>query len=345
MGYSPLAKHAEVWTSSWVGRRVTVGKAFKTPQLEESVPIADGLFDSWKSNNMQRLLLRGIRLFSSSTAAAAASPKPPLKLLPAGNTDIAAFVNPRDNLFYVDKAAFIPDVEKAAKVTVLLRPKRWGKSTFLNLLASYYDSAATQLVHVPAGNSPSAHSMTILKLDLANVARSLSAGVTEMDLHAQVTATLDAEVRLAVADAADRYNIPNLDITQPPSELLRKTGRWAASHGAPLYVLVDEYDAALRTLAISSGEHALSALAGRQGPLREFFGRLKYMVDSGLAARVFMTGRWHTIVQLLSVLCTLQATPFRHIPCWPGINDHGLQHHYRLVAKAFVQCGRGFHAR
>ena len=93
-----------------------------------------------------------------------------------------------------------------------------------------------------------------------------------------------------MADAADRYNIPNLDLEQPPTELLRKVGRWALAHGTPLYIFVDEYDAVLRTLAIGSGAHALSSLAGRQGALREFFGRFKYLLGLGLAQRAFMTG-------------------------------------------------------
>lgn len=231
------------------------------------------------------------RLFSSAASPARLHI---LRRLPGGVSDVAAFLSPRKNLFYVDKAAFIPDVEKAANVTMLLRPKQWGKSVFLNLLATYYDSAhaAAPLVRVPGGDTPLAHSFSILKLDVSNAARALSSSVSESDVQARVVAALDAEVRFAVADAISRYRILNIDMTQPPMELLRKVGRWAQSRGAPLYVLVDEYDAVLRTLAISSGARALPALAGRLGPLREFFGRIKHLLDSGLAPRVFMTGVW-----------------------------------------------------
>lgn len=247
---------------------------------------------------MQNALFRGVPLpkhqFSSAAAAAEASSsvRPSLKLLPAGNSDIAAFLNPRENLFYVDKAAFIPDVERAAKVAVLLRPKRWGKSVFLNVLASYYDvlNASAPLVRVPIEDTPMAHSFTTLKFDVANVARALSSAVSESDMQLRVVTALDAEVRTAVRRAVFRYNIPGVDMALSPTDLMTYVGGWAQLRGCPLYIFIDEYDAVLRTLAISSGTHALSALSGRQGPLREFFGRFKYLLDMGLVMRVFMTG-------------------------------------------------------
>jgi hypothetical protein len=243
---------------------------------------------------LQRQLRRVIlltRVFSTAPSTTVCS----LKRLPAGVSDVAALVNSNKNLFYVDKANFIPEFEDAANVSVILRPKRWGKTVFLKMLAAYYDAAnaAAPLVRVPGGDTPLAHSFTILKLNVANVARALPSTVTESgtDMEARTKEALDAEVRLAVADATQRYTVPNFDMAQPPTELLRRLGRWALSRGAPLFIFVDEYDAVLRTLAISSGAYTLSALAGRQGPLREFFGRLKYMLDEDLTSRVFMTGK------------------------------------------------------
>jgi hypothetical protein len=245
---------------------------------------------------LNRAALSGLsRCFTSFSSAltAARAPRQYPKLLPAGTSNIADFLDPRENLFYVDKAAFIPLVEKAAHVAVLLRPKRWGKSTFLNLLIAYYDSTAAPLVHVPGGNTPFAHSFTVLKLDLANVARALSSQVVGADVHnvqERTAAALDAEIRRAIYRATEQYGIAELDMMRPPIELLQRLGGWAEARGAPLYVFVDEYDAVLRSFAISCGTHFSTALAGRQGPLREFFGRFKFLLDCGLVKRVFMTG-------------------------------------------------------
>jgi hypothetical protein len=215
----------------------------------------------------------------------------PLKLLPASIADVPTLLNPRRNYFFVNKAPFIPHVENAAAVTVLLRPRRWGKTVFLNFLATYYDIAFTDAPLVSGISTPFAHAFTVLKFDLANVARALSSTGASIDVQAQTKSALDAEVRNAVEDVIQRYSIPGIDMTQSPTEMLRKLGRCVSARGAPLFIFVDEYDAVLRTLAITSGSHALSTLAGRQGPLREFFGRFKFLMDSGIASRVFMTGK------------------------------------------------------
>jgi hypothetical protein len=229
----------------------------------------------------------------------------PLKRLPAGISNIAAFLNTRENFFYVNKAPFIPVVEEAANVTLLLRPKRWGKTSFLNLLAAYYDSshAAAPLVRIPGGDTRLAGGFTVVKFDVANVARALSSAVTATDIQAQTRRALDAELHRAVVRTITRYKIPGIDTSQPYTELLEKLGDWAASQGAPLYFFVDDYDAVLRTFAISSGSHSASALAGSQGPLREFFGRFKFLLDSGIVDRVFATGEYELRARVCVLCC------------------------------------------
>ncbi|MCL2065208.1 MAG: AAA family ATPase, partial [Candidatus Cloacimonetes bacterium] len=44
------------------------------------------------------------------------------------------------NAYYVDKTMFIPEIEKTP-FNFLIRPRRFGKSMFLTMLALYYDIA------------------------------------------------------------------------------------------------------------------------------------------------------------------------------------------------------------
>lgn len=44
-----------------------------------------------------------------------------------------------DNLYYVDKTAFIPQLEAAAYYIFLIRPRRFGKSLWVSVLENYYD--------------------------------------------------------------------------------------------------------------------------------------------------------------------------------------------------------------
>ncbi|MBQ3657778.1 MAG: AAA family ATPase, partial [Bacteroidales bacterium] len=60
-----------------------------------------------------------------------------LRRLPYGETDYVTIR--KENSYYVDKTAFIPYFEDAAKYIIFLRPRRFGKSLFLNTLSAYYD--------------------------------------------------------------------------------------------------------------------------------------------------------------------------------------------------------------
>ena len=55
-----------------------------------------------------------------------------------GNAEFSNFFN-KPNAIVVDKTHFIPLLEEDEFQYMFLRPRRWGKSTFLNMLAAYYD--------------------------------------------------------------------------------------------------------------------------------------------------------------------------------------------------------------
>ena len=47
----------------------------------------------------------------------------------------------RQNMYYTDKTQYISTMEKAGNFLFLIRPRRFGKSVFLSMLAAYYDIA------------------------------------------------------------------------------------------------------------------------------------------------------------------------------------------------------------
>ena len=62
-----------------------------------------------------------------------------IKRLPYG---IGDFTDLRtQNLYYADKTQYIPTMETAGNFLFLIRPRRFGKSVFLSMLAAYYDLA------------------------------------------------------------------------------------------------------------------------------------------------------------------------------------------------------------
>ena len=60
-----------------------------------------------------------------------------VKLLPYGISDFETVIE--QNLFYVDKTMYLPELERQPRNIILIRPRRFGKSIFLSMLHAYYD--------------------------------------------------------------------------------------------------------------------------------------------------------------------------------------------------------------
>lgn len=60
-----------------------------------------------------------------------------VKEVPYGVADFVTVME--QNLYYVYKTMFIPELEKQPRNLFFIRPRRFGKSTFLSMLHSYYD--------------------------------------------------------------------------------------------------------------------------------------------------------------------------------------------------------------
>ena len=60
-----------------------------------------------------------------------------IKKIPYGMTDFESIIS--DNYYYVDKTRYITLVENTSRFFFFVRPRRFGKSLFLNMLGLYYD--------------------------------------------------------------------------------------------------------------------------------------------------------------------------------------------------------------
>ena len=225
-------------------------------------------------------------------AAAAGDGGRALKGLPGTTSSVIRLVEERGTKFYVDKAAFIPALERAGRVITLVRPQRWGKSMFMNLLEAYYDCARVSkpLVHVPGGNTAGANKFTILRFDLMGIAKAAEGATTEHDANAKVGAALDDLVVRAVEAFIARYEVPAGILTAPmdPMSCLQAVCAWAKQRGTPVYVMVDEYDAPLRHTTDYGGSHLAVSVA--TGPVRHFYTQFKVLMNGGFISRIFMTG-------------------------------------------------------
>ena len=60
-----------------------------------------------------------------------------IKQIPYGVSDFRSVIE--QNLYYVDKSMYIDELERQSRTLIFIRPRRFGKSLFLNMMRLYYD--------------------------------------------------------------------------------------------------------------------------------------------------------------------------------------------------------------
>jgi hypothetical protein len=130
------------------------------------------------------------------------------------------------NVFYVDKSHFIPKLEAYGDALILLAPRRFGKSIFLDMLANYYDKNIddTQFqklfgnLHIGKHPTELRGKFHVLKLDF-------SKGLVT-DSVETFNRTLQSQINAAVLKFYLRY--PDFPRFQPPHRNLPNFGVLAA---------------------------------------------------------------------------------------------------------------------
>lgn len=215
-----------------------------------------------------------------------------LKHVPYG---LASFETLREAGFaYVDKTRFIHAFEEAdVPFSILLRPRRFGKSLFANMLAAYYDKAAaddfeknfagTWIAEHP---TPSANQYLVLKFDLSGI------GGTEKTLADNFMIKLKDGMWQFVL----RYLSGNARIEAvldkghaEPSALLAEFLTTVQSLvSGRIYLIIDECDH-LGQKFFSARPDLLNTISGPEGFLTDFYAVIQDFTRS-LIARAFITG-------------------------------------------------------
>ena len=97
-----------------------------------------------------------------------------MKKIPYGESDFRKIK--LENFYYIDKTHFIPKIEMMPSFLFFIRPRRFGKSLFLNMLAFYYDKyyenefeEIFQETYILKNRTKEANSYHILKFDFSAV--------------------------------------------------------------------------------------------------------------------------------------------------------------------------------
>ena len=209
-----------------------------------------------------------------------------VKLVPYGVADFATVIE--QNLYYVDKTMFIPELEKQPRNLFFIRPRRFGKSIFLSMLYSYYDCTQSHRFQSLFGNlwigqhpTPLQGKYQVLFLDFSQITGNIDKLETKFNSYLSIN--LDAFVRqYSEYYQAEMEEILAQEDFEEKMELIFKA---AKAHQYHLYLIIDEYDNFTNVILNERGENVYHAITHADGFYRDVFKKLK-----GNFERIFMMG-------------------------------------------------------
>ena len=210
-----------------------------------------------------------------------------MKRLPYGISDFRKIIT--EDFYFVDKSEIIPDLENIANFIFLLRPRRFGKSIFSNMLAEYYDINNKDCFNELFGDlyigqhpTKEASKYMVLKFDFSIVKKNMD----ELEDSFQTTCTNEIKrfmnkYRSFYTD----YEYEEVIKQSMVSEMMISLTYYAHSKGIPVYLFIDEYDNFSNTILSTHGKEKFKAITHGTGFYRDFFQVCKPSFD-----RIYLTG-------------------------------------------------------
>ena len=209
---------------------------------------------------------------------------------------------------FVDKSSVIKklDDKKTPRYPVLLRPRRFGKSTFIRMLKCFYDiSFKDKYDEIFSGkdiykeNLPSHNTYHVINFDFSKVSAQSSAAMLNSFFSA-VANGIDNFKRRYPDFAFDYQNLDTSDSVTLFNNFASAYSDYAKAnlssedsanqkHGR-LYVMIDEYDNFANQI-LSKDVDLFRSITGDSGFLKEFYAAIKAAAaDSDCIAKTFITG-------------------------------------------------------
>ncbi len=210
-----------------------------------------------------------------------------VKELPYGIQDFVTIVE--QNIYYVDKTMYIPELESQARNLFFIRPRRFGKSVFLNMLHAYYDIRTKDKFQQWFGDlwigkhpTPNQGRYQVLHLDFSQVGGTIEE--LEEKFNFYLGMRLDGFIN-AYAEYYSEEIIQKVKSTDYAGGKLGLIQQEAQFKGYPLYLIIDEYDNFTNTVLNELGEKVYWAITHAEGFYRDIFKKFK-----GSFERIFITG-------------------------------------------------------
>ena len=166
------------------------------------------------------------------------------KLIPYGMTDFPAII--RNNYYYVDKTEYIRQIEQTARFFFFVRPRRFGKSLFLNMLECYYDCKTEKQFDELFGNlyvgkhpTPDRNKYLVLKMSFSSIVSDPEKMEASFNSNCDMIFT---DFCLKYADLLPPDTLEMVQQKEVASEKLTAVCLSLRRQGLKMYLILDEYD-------------------------------------------------------------------------------------------------------
>ena len=195
----------------------------------------------------------------------------------------------KENKYLVDKSMYLERMERAGNFLFLVRPRRFGKSLFLNMLEAYYDinekdNFQELFKGMYAAEHPTEYrnKYQVMHLDFSLV------GSDVENLRTNFSSYLTSCCATFVRKYASYYPDGVAEEVlrgKTGMDILNRLNLAAHAAGCPLYLIVDEYDNFTNNVLNVKGQQAYHDLTHGTGFYRDVFKLFKPMFD-----RIIMLG-------------------------------------------------------
>ena len=216
------------------------------------------------------------------------------KKIPYGISDYAEIM--KRNFYYVDKTRFIETIEAAPRFLFLIRPRRFGKSLWLNTMKAYYDvNTADQFVAIFGqtyiGQHPTdeRNSYLILSFNFSNVNPALDKLEKSFEDHCSICFDAFNDNYRHLLGEEYREIYPK---EQPSESKIEFIASYCKKKNLSIYLFIDEYDNFTNTILSQHGTTTYADITHGNGFLRMFFNKIKAgTTDVGASIKkIFITG-------------------------------------------------------
>lgn len=214
-----------------------------------------------------------------------------IKKIPYGMTDFERII--LENYYYVDKTQYIAKVEKVTSFFFFVRPRRFGKSLFLNMLGLYYDINQKDKFEKIFGNlyigkhpTPDRNKYLVLTLNFSSVAANMDRLEETFNTYCKIVMDGFAERN---AHLLGKEAVEKLHELKTGDALLGSLCQSAQNNGQKIYLILDEYDNFANNILVDYGNKRYRSITHGSGFFRSF---LKVVKDysSSVIERIFLTG-------------------------------------------------------